>query len=563
MTINKVRLEDVLIKEKEQKNTLLHIVLLSITIVFLGLLVYLVPKKLHAHNLHFEQDNIINLNQWKINTLHTVSITDELEGKYTVDQNNIIKISNTLPQDESITSMLVRSSLASIKVYVEHEKIYEMGDDKTYFGKTLGSYWNIVPIDKKHLGKPFTIEFYFPYPKYNGNITEPVLGSKSACLYHVYNKNIFNILSNYLIVSASIIIMIIGIFVIFLIKESSIFFIGLFTLVCGLWLSTESRTLQLIVGNSFIITRGSYYLVPLAPVIFLMYLKSHLKTAKKNYFNALIYLFLSSIFIIFFLEYFNIYDSFQTSNIIFMILVIAIIYVLVFLHIEGIQHENKKAKKSFIALFIFFVFIFIEIINLIFFKENYLSIYLRIGIILYLSLLLINEIKNINNIIFEMKSSEYYKQLALYDYLTTGYNRIKYEKDIKEIEFKNNLYIAQFDTDNLKYVNDTFGHSDGDDLIIESYHCIVNSFGKFGNIYRTGGDEFTAIITDVDKRDLENMEHDLEDLIKISNQKFNYNLSISYGIEKYDARIDNSISDTYNRADKTMYKNKAKKKFSA
>lgn len=64
------------------------------------------------------------------------------------------------------------------------------------------------------------------------------------------------------------------------------------------------------------------------------------------------------------------------------------------------------------------------------------------------------------------------------------------------------FYIALFDLDNFKSVNDTFGHFYGDDVlntVSEVFKDVVKDYGKVG---RVGGDEFFVVFDKVDDREL-------------------------------------------------------------
>lgn len=83
------------------------------------------------------------------------------------------------------------------------------------------------------------------------------------------------------------------------------------------------------------------------------------------------------------------------------------------------------------------------------------------------------------------------------DGLTGLGNRRGYDQEIFKIcdsEQLLNYIIVVMDVNGLKTVNDTLGHDAGDELLLGAAECISRSFGKIGNVYRTGGDEFAAIL---------------------------------------------------------------------
>ena len=154
------------------------------------------------------------------------------------------------------------------------------------------------------------------------------------------------------------------------------------------------------------------------------------------------------------------------------------------------------------------------------------------------------------------------------DPLTNVSNRIAYEDKEKYLQGEINsdtgieFAIALFDVNNLKLVNDSYGHDAGDDYLIRACRLICNVF-KHSPVYRIGGDEFVAVLTGTDYND-----RDL--LIKEMNERMSpYTkelplpadfISVACGISAYDPQKDLSIQDVVKRADESMYKNKIEMK---
>ncbi|MBP9997180.1 MAG: GGDEF domain-containing protein [Lachnospiraceae bacterium] len=83
------------------------------------------------------------------------------------------------------------------------------------------------------------------------------------------------------------------------------------------------------------------------------------------------------------------------------------------------------------------------------------------------------------------------------DEITGFYNRHAYEDELIALSkqpLKDNFVYVSIDINGLKYVNDHMGHAAGDELIIGACECMDKTFGKYGKLYRTGGDEFAALI---------------------------------------------------------------------
>lgn len=171
--------------------------------------------------------------------------------------------------------------------------------------------------------------------------------------------------------------------------------------------------------------------------------------------------------------------------------------------------------------------------------------------------------KNIENENNELLSEqEKWKYYATHDELTKLKNIKAYELDITSLEAQK-ISIIFFDINNLKYVNDNYGHESGNKLILAASKAIHEIFPEMG--YRIGGDEFIVIYQNgKDKKDkinknIENKINKFHDTInqiaKEDPEKLPYAVSVGFDIG--DGK--RTISDIKIEADKKMYE--AKKKY--
>ena len=87
------------------------------------------------------------------------------------------------------------------------------------------------------------------------------------------------------------------------------------------------------------------------------------------------------------------------------------------------------------------------------------------------------------------------------DALTGLLSRRAYTEDLVACEdggASERLAAFAIDINDLKRVNDTLGHLAGDELICGAAKCIEAAFGEEGRCYRTGGDEFVALVEGMD-----------------------------------------------------------------
>lgn len=163
-----------------------------------------------------------------------------------------------------------------------------------------------------------------------------------------------------------------------------------------------------------------------------------------------------------------------------------------------------------------------------------------------------------------MKDMQKLHRKANVDQLTGLLNRTSYEADIKgykDTVLPDNFVLASIDVNALKTVNDNIGHAAGDELIQGAAECMKRCLGGYGHVYRTGGDEFTAILF-ADEAKLEEIKKDLEVSVRVwhGNLVPELNLACGYASKaeypEADLKQLNDIADKQMYADKELYYSK-------
>ena len=122
--------------------------------------------------------------------------------------------------------------------------------------------------------------------------------------------------------------------------------------------------------------------------------------------------------------------------------------------------------------------------------------------------------------------------------------------------------VGVFDCDNLKTINDQFGHDKGDIYLKTGCHVICRVFGN-SPVFRIGGDEFAVILQNEDYQNREALVrrfHDEMDAICATAVNRWEEAHISMGVAVFDPRLDFFAIDAVRRADKLMYANKRSRK---
>ena len=157
----------------------------------------------------------------------------------------------------------------------------------------------------------------------------------------------------------------------------------------------------------------------------------------------------------------------------------------------------------------------------------------------------------------------YIKALAYRDSLTGIKNTAAYTEAIADLEKQMNCGQPSFgvlvvDINDLKIVNDTYGHDAGNQLIIHTARLLSGTF-RYSPLFRIGGDEFVVILTG---QDLEKYRKRLKQLDDASRQETipfdncELRLSLARGVSIYNPEIDRTFNDVFNHADHAMYMHK-------
>ena len=126
---------------------------------------------------------------------------------------------------------------------------------------------------------------------------------------------------------------------------------------------------------------------------------------------------------------------------------------------------------------------------------------------------------------------------------------------------KKGMFLLFSDLDNLKWINDTLGHHEGDRALVETATISRETFRQSDIIARVGGDEFAVLAVEAYRDSGDILAARLQENLRTHNAQRNrrYKLSISVGLDYYDPICPCSIDELLDRADRSMYEQKQKK----
>ena len=152
--------------------------------------------------------------------------------------------------------------------------------------------------------------------------------------------------------------------------------------------------------------------------------------------------------------------------------------------------------------------------------------------------------------------------LSCHDQLTGLHNRRFFEQELKRLDKQSNLplTVAMGDINGLKLINDSFGHSLGDKLLVKAAAIVKKGCRNSDLIARFGGDEFIIVFPRTDAAEATQIINHIHNLA--ANEKVaNIAMSISFGYDTKD-KEDQSISETMVNAENHMYRHKVSERSS-
>jgi diguanylate cyclase (GGDEF)-like protein len=162
------------------------------------------------------------------------------------------------------------------------------------------------------------------------------------------------------------------------------------------------------------------------------------------------------------------------------------------------------------------------------------------------------------------------RSLALTDDLTCLYNRRAFlalaTQQLKVARRKGQALLLFFaDVDNLKEINDSYGHREGDLVLVRTADALERTFRDSDILARLGGDEFGVLALDASSLNQEVILRRLERTLRNSNaDESRYQLSLSVGVARFDSKSCISLGELIAQADEAMYEEKrAHQKFLA
>ena len=516
-----------------------------------------------------DQDIIDFNDDWIISINNESTVYEILPSKVDSETMSEVTLEKVLPTGiESGDAIIFFTAHHEIRVLIDNTMVYEFTMGDNHNSKTPGNAWHIIRLETGDSGKSIKIIGTPSYKSMTGYIPTIQYGKSDALIGQALRSGSLSLVF-------SIILFIIGIFgiigAIFFHKKlevvRSLIWIGLFSLAVGMWSLADIGILQIFLGHHLLFNQISLIFLKLLLIPVVIYVQSIYELKDNKFIKLICGLSIADFFVTGGLQVFGVLDLKETlvfTHLLMIITAVAVIITNIKKLLIGREKFRKTVQAHLISMVFLSFFVCLDLFRYIILYEKDSGKFTKLGLLGYILILLYLAVNNSIKLIHSREQLDSIKEYSKRDAITQLGNRVSFQEELDSI-FNSKEYsqysIAIFDLNNLKEFNDHYGHSTGDYYIIISSEIIQDLFGKYGKVYRIGGDEFCAILKNMSYTEFINLEEKMSKRMEeLKGIFFEMRMSIAAGYASFDYKKDLSINDTLQRADENMYERKKRMK---
>lgn len=375
-----------------------------------------------------------------------------------------------------------------VKVYLDGELVYSLQPSgANRIGKTTSSNWVSVPIYPEDLGKEVIVVATPAYKGVIGNKIEFLVGSR------------FEIFSECLLMDADVLIIaiiciLIGLFILSmqgyqLIRgkpaSREMFYLSNLSILIGVWRLTDTRLTAFLLPEYAMalgyITIGALIL---GVIPFLLFLKERITDYDSAPLLHAAIVLSGTALVFLLLQVLNIADFRELLTVCHLMLAGTAAMVIAIIVVRWLQNGPRSSQHSAVLVSILVIGVFLDIASYYWQKKSENVVFTALAFIIDIICL------------FTIDTYET-KNKAYTDPNTGLFNKNRWDELMNNrLPLTGNLGVLMLDLNGLKYVNDTYGHEAGDQMIFDFANILRNTLPPGTVICRWGGDEFTAMLMD-------------------------------------------------------------------
>lgn len=472
-----------------------------------------------------------------------------IPGKYDVPAGELLVIRSVLPEDYNENTIAIRASIENVRIFIggELRTVYDTKDTRP-FGKNSASRYVFCETSGEDAGQELRIELQSFSEKYSGVVNTVYCGDKSDIWGYLFHSYFMVTMIAGFVLLAGLAVLIFSLVLGIVYKTRfDLEYLGWCMILGAVWMLGESKLRQLFVSNASILSDMCFFAVMLCPVPVLFYIDSVQQGRYRKIYHVAECITCANFVICTVLQVLDIADFITTMFLSHLVIAGTFLTILITIIRDIIRGTAKKYKLPLIGIVAVIIAVILEMTE-VYRAVSMSGIFVGAGLMVLLVVTLIQTTDHIH----ELELARQREARESLDYLTGLPMRNKGEKLITEKMQKLEGYLGFADMDNLKKINDVYGHKAGDralrlvgEMLTE---CMENAV-----ICRLGGDEFLFYLPEVSEAEMNTRMRRLFESFEAAKDVNAETSPASLSCGLCMCRQGGSFEEYYMKADKALY----------
>lgn len=470
-------------------------------------------------------------------------------GRCDVPAGELLVIRSVLPQDYKENTIAIRSSLENVRIYIggELRTVYDTENTRP-FGKNSASRYVFCETSGEDAGKEVRIELQSFTHKYSGVVNTVYCGDKLDIWAYMFHCYFMVTLIACTMLFAGLVVLIISLVLDIVYKTRfDLEYLGWCMILGAVWMLGESKLRQLFVSNASILSNMCFFVVMICPIPILFYIDSVQQGRYRKVYHVAECITCVNLVLCTALQVLNIADFISTMFLSHMVIAGTFLTVFITICRDLIQGTAKHYKLPLIGLVAAMIAVMLEV-TAVYRVVSLSGIFIATGLVVLLVVTLIQTMDRIR----ELELARQREARESLDYLTGLPMRHKGEALILEKMQKQGGCLGFVDMDNLKKINDVYGHKVGD-RALRLVGATLTECMKNAVVCRLGGDEFLFYLPEVSEAEINMRVRKLFDSFRAAKDAAAETSPASLSCGLCMCRQGDNFEEYYIKADKALY----------
>lgn len=495
----------------------------------------------------------------------------ELSLPQTIDygEDGLFTLSTVLPEGGSLLltpAIRFYSNYVDLDIRLDGELLYSYPKTAGAFSGATGNTYHFIRLPTDYAGRTLSVALRCQLgPSITYLLKPPLIGSKATMLRDDVVSSLPSIM-----LSGCMLVLALGLCILYLSLRKQLHlnnatvYMSLFALLFAVYVYCETSFAQLLTPNGYLLCFVTLTLLALMPIPLMGVFTEELKPEFRPVNTALVCLCAFNLLVQTALNIFGVMSVRALLPATHSVIIISIILMAICLFLSGDERRSTPRMTLLSAVPMIAGGILDIILLSLDRPSRNNSLWFTLGVTAFISIQFFHFIRSYFLLYHSAVESRLLRDMAYRDELTGLGNRNSYERRLKQLNSGaplDGLCCIVVDINDLKLINDVFGHSTGDAAIKETGGLLRSLSPECASCFRTGGDEFVVLLDGFDEARAGELAERLGAEANTLGKRCSVPISLATGFGQY-RPDDGNVLDFIRRVDSLMYECKRAQKSS-